>query len=429
MMQPRPAHVVILTDFARARGGASALAMLQARLLGQRGVKVTVFAGDESADMPPGVNLLSLGGKRLLDQGRAAAAVDGLWNAAARRALSGWIAQHDEPGTIYHVHGIQQTLSPSVLSPLRPHAARVVLHAHDYFLACPNGAFFDFRAGRACERRAMSAACLGRNCDKRSRAQKLWRLARQSLQDRQTGALLQQGRVVLIHPAMGQRLWPGRQDLRATAIPNPAAALVDGTDPVSRSEFVYVGDIHAYKGVFLLAEAARRAGVPLRFLGDGQDRARLQSAYPEHHYDGWVDRQGLARRLSGARALVAPTLGPEPYGLAPVEALLSGVPVILSDSMLLAQDIRRLGAGATFAAGDTDDLAERLSLLAGDDDALRAMAARSAAAGAQLSLPPEAWADRLMALYSDMLAQGQGNARQGGSHSPELAFAGPPLGP
>ncbi|MGC9368073.1 MAG: glycosyltransferase family 4 protein [Paracoccaceae bacterium] len=405
MSGTRPSRAVVITDFASVRGGASKMARLQTELLSARGVPVTVFAGDAGAEMPDGVELVSLGGQRLLEQGKLAAALGGLWNGAALAALRDWVTAHDDPRTVYHVHGIQQTLSPAVLRALQPVRSRVALHAHDYFLSCPNGAFFDFRAKASCTRTALSAACIARNCDKRSYAQKLWRVTRQSLQDRETARLFKSAVTILIHAGMQPRLAAGKPLGNTAVLPNPAEPLLSTpADPAANAEVLYVGDVHAYKGVFLLAEAARRAGVPLRILGDGLDRERLAAAYPEHHFDGWADREMLAARIRQARALVAPTLGPEPYGLAPVEALLAGVPVVISDSMLLSADIDRFGAGLSFAAGDVDSLAGALREIACDDEAVRRMSEQTAPAAAEITTTPEAWCDGLLDIYGGLLA-------------------------
>ncbi|WP_283180096.1 hypothetical protein [Gemmobacter sp. 24YEA27] len=85
------------------------------------------------------------------------------------------------------------------MAALRPVAGRVVLHAHDYFLACPNGAFFDYRAGVTCDLSPMSLGCVTCNCDKRSAAQKLWRVARQAVQNRAVSRMLPEATVVLLH--------------------------------------------------------------------------------------------------------------------------------------------------------------------------------------------------------------------------------------
>jgi glycosyltransferase involved in cell wall biosynthesis len=404
MTSLRPSQVVVITDFATVRGGASKLAMLQTRLLSERGVPVTVFSGDEGGEMPEGVSLVALSGQRLLEEGKLAAALGGLWNRRALTALRDWIAAHDDPRTIYHVHGIQQTLSPSVLRSLQRVRERVVLHAHDYFLSCPNGAFFDFRAQASCTRTAMSPACITRHCDKRSYAQKLWRVTRQGLQDRETGRLFGTAVTVLIHQGMRARLAAGKSLGQTEVLANPAEPPLSApADPAANAEFLYVGDIHAYKGVFLLAEAARRAGVRLRLLGDGLDRERLAAEYSEHSFDGWADRGQLAERMRQARALVAPTLGPEPYGLAPVEALLSGVPVVISDSMLLSTDIDRHRAGLSFAAGDVDALGDALRRLARDDDELRRMSGQTASAAAQIATTPAEWCEALLRIYGGLL--------------------------
>lgn len=397
-----PSRVVILTDFASARGGASGLALLQARLLLQAGIAVTIFAGDSGDQAPAGAELIALGGRRLLDQGTLSAAASGLWNGAARRALADWIARHDDARTIYHLHGFHQTLSPAVLAPLAPCAARTVLHAHDYFLACPSGSFFDFRAGATCNRRALSPGCVTRHCDKRSYPQKLWRVARQLIQNHGTARLSGSATTVLIHADMAPRLQPAG---RVVTIANPVEPLLpQPADPRSAREFLYVGDMHAYKGVFVLARAARRAGVALRFVGDGVDRARMKAEFSEYPCTGWADRAGIARAMAAARAVISPTLGPEPFGLVPVEALQAGVPVVLSDSMLLAPGICGAGAGLAFRAGDAGDLAAVLHRLSQDDALVGAMAARAPAAAAQIALTPEAWAEALQRLYHGILA-------------------------
>lgn len=397
-----PSRVVILTDFAAARGGASGLALLQARLLLKAGLAVTIFAGDSGDQAPPGAELIALGGRRLLDRRALSAAVTGLWNGAARRALTDWIACHDDARTIYHLHGFHQTLSPAVLAPLARCAARTVLHAHDYFLACPSGSFFDFRAGKTCNRRALSPGCVARHCDKRSYPQKLWRVARQVIQNRGTARLSGAATTVLIHADMAPRL---RLAGRVVTIANPVEPLLAAPAvPRLAREFLYVGDLHAYKGVLVLAEAARRAGVALRFVGDGVDRARLQADYPEYPCTGWAGRAGIADAMAAARAVIAPTLGPEPFGLVPVEALQAGVPVVLSDSMLLAAGICRAGAGLAFRAGDAGDLAAVLHRLSQDDALVGALAARAPAAAAQIALTPDAWAEALQRLYHGILA-------------------------
>ncbi len=402
----RPDRVVVVSDFASVRGGASKLAMTQAELLATQGIPVTVFAGDESSSAPAGIDVVLCGGQRLLEQGKVSAVIQGLWNRTVQVRLRDWIERFDTNGTIYHVHGLQQTLSPSVLAPLAAVKHRVVMHAHDYFLACPNGAFFDFNRTETCNRRGLSLSCIARNCDKRNYGNKLWRVARQATQNYVRSSLLPNAMTILIHSAMENRLFPEGTSGRVTTVPNPADAIV--SPPVSaerNSDFLYVGDMHRYKGIFVLAESARRSGIALCFVGDGQDLPTLREQYPEHRYLGWQSGSELSTALSKARVLVAPTLGPEPYGLAPIEALLSGVPVVLSDEMLLSRDVEALGIGRSFKSGDSDALARVLSKMAQDDAQIAQMSRDAPIKSRNLSLTPQDWRDKLCETYAVLLDQ------------------------
>ncbi len=412
MTRRAPSRVVILSDFAKVRGGASKLAVLQAALIARQGIPVTFFCGDDGDQMPLGIELISMGGQSLLDQGGLSAAASGLWNQKVQKRLAAWVKRNDCPDTLYHVHGYHQTLSPSLLWPLKPVRGRVVMHAHDYFLSCPNGAFFDFRKQNTCPRVAMSASCILHNCDKRSYGQKLWRVSRQALQNQARRKLLPDVTTLLIHPGMERLLFPNGTPGPVIAIANPSEPLLP--QPVTsqlNSEFLYVGDIHAYKGVFVLAEAGRQAGVKVRFVGDGQDLIQLRASFPEHQFDGWQDRAGLQHAMSDARMLVAPTLGPEPFGLAPVEALLCGVPVLASDSLLLSQDIRSQHMGASYLAGDRDALATAMLEFSRDDATIGKMAGNAIRGGREISLTPDNWCAELLKLYGKIL-RGQNEPRR-----------------
>lgn len=413
----RPDRVVVISDYATERGGASRLALLLARTLHARDVPVTVFSGACIAqDRTSGPEFCGVSGASLLEQNRLRAMVRGIWNEPARGSLAALVRKADTPRTVYHVHGFLQTLSPAVFAALHPVRERVVIHAHDYFLACPNGAFFDYRARSECARVPLSAGCSLRNCDKRSYPQKLWRLMRQVVQNRVTSDFLAQSRIILIHQEMRAYLERGGRRLAtATTIRNPAQPFLGETaQPQTRRPFFFVGDIHPYKGVFDLAAAARKAGVPLWFAGDGAGRSELQARYPEFRYAGWQDRAGLAALARQVRAVVVPSLGPEPFGLTLVEALACGLPVIVSDRALLAPEIRAAGAGLTFRAGDSGDLADVLARLGADDDLVQALSRNAVAARERFGKSPEEWCDEILQVYADILC----------SRAPAVSFHG-----
>ncbi|ETD90725.1 glycosyltransferase [Rhodobacter capsulatus] len=410
--------VVILNDASVARGGATGLALLQARLLRARGLAVVFASADRGAGAAAlrdiGVEVHLAGAQPLTEAAPHVAATRGLYNPAVARMLARVIAAHDGPDTVYHVHSWSKALTPAVFAALRPVAPRVFIHAHDFFLACPNGGFMDYQAMRPCARRGLSAACLTTQCDKRSFAQKLWRSARQAILHRSLPRRAPWGGIVLIHPAMAPRLVAqGYPAERLRVLRNPAEALSPRRIPAETNRgFLFIGRIEAEKGIEELIAAAQAAGVALTVVGEGPLRGPLSRAHPQLRFTGWLDRAGMLAEAQQARAVVMPSRYPEPFGLVAAEAVLSGLPVILSEPALLAPEIAAQGLGW---ACDTRDPAAFAALLRQVADlppaALRQVSEAGFGARAGLCLTTDAWCDGLLELYAGVtgsLAAGPG---------------------
>ena len=148
-------------------------------------------------------------------------------------------------------------------------------------------------------------------------------------------------------------------------------------------------------------EAARLAGGKLRVIGDTALQPDLPDAFPEVAFTGWVDQGDIGRHLADCRALVVPSRYPEPFGLVAAEASRSGLPVLISDVMPLAREVadRRLGLAVNSRSAEAlaDDLRRAAALPAAE---LRDVSIRAFAAEDTFSLTPEAWMDRLEALYA-----------------------------
>ena len=405
-MAPR---IIILNDRARARGGATGLAVLAARLLHERGREVMFVSGDagESAALiDAGVARIALGQEGLsVAQGRLAQIGRGIWNRKAAAFLSDWIAREGRPDDIWHLHNWAQIWSPSVFSALEPVKSRLIVHAHDYFNACPNGAFWNFPEARQCSLVPMSSACLRSNCDKRSYPQKLWRVARQvRLGDRFRRPDAPQ--LLLIHPGMRERfLRSGFQSERIGVLRNPVQPFLPTPIDASRNRgLLFVGRLEQEKGALLLAHAAARADLPVTFVGEGAEAAAIRAACPHAVLTGWQDPAGIARHAAGARALVMPSVVGEPYGLVAVEALGSGLPVVISQTALLAPEI--VGAGAGWAVDVTDgaEFARILAEVCDGSADIATMSLSAARVAPQLGLTPQAWCDGLEAAYQGLIA-------------------------
>lgn len=102
---------------------------------------------------------------------------------------------------------------------------------------------------------------------------------------------------------------------------------------------LFVGRLAETKGVFDALEAWSRSGVdlPLVFAGTGPLREELESraaalAPGRIEVTGWLDRRGLSSLYRRARALLFPSRWQEPCGIAGLEALSFGVPVVAWES-------------------------------------------------------------------------------------------------
>lgn len=406
----RPEHVVVINDAVRARGGATGLALLSVRLLRAQGLRVSYICGDDGENeelRALGVEVIAGGEAGLLRRGRADALLRGLHNPASRMMLSRAIARLDTPRTVYHLHGWAQILSPSIFSALAPVAPRCVIHAHDMFLACPNGVYMDYPKGVRCERVPLGAECLRTNCDKRSYAQKGWRVLRQANLRRRFPGKQGWGAVVPIHPGMIPGLVrAGYDPALLQVIRNPATPYTAQRIPAERNRgLAYVGRLERDKGALDLALAARRAGLSLTMVGEGSQRGEIARTCPDTVITGWADRDAIAGHVAGARALVMPSHHPEPFALVLPEASGSGLPLLVAQSAMMAPEIVAGGLGQAFdmaAPGGLDQALARFGRLS--DTEIAGMSRRGHARSISLALSEAEWADALIALYTRLCA-------------------------
>ncbi|MGE0409132.1 MAG: glycosyltransferase family 4 protein [Amphiplicatus sp.] len=406
-------HIVLINDFSVARGGATTLALeLAHRLLDARRA-VTFFAGDDGnnpALAEAGADIVALNGARLLDSQRTSA-LTGLYDARVKRALSSYIERRDGADVVYHVHVWSQIFSPSIFAALRPVAARTVITAHDFFLACPNGTYTNYPQSKPCALTPMSASCLLTQCDKRSYPHKLWRAARLAGLRAMLNLRAAPFTIVAIQEGMVAMLERGGVPAeRVVVVKNPADGFsAERVEAERNREVVFLGRLEREKGADLLAAAARKAGMPLRVIGEGPDAETVKRANPDAQFDGWLTKEEIGARLKSARLLAMPSRCTEPFGLAAAEALRVGVPVIASRSSLIVGDLERLGAGLGVDVMNVDEFAAALGALSADDARVAAMSRAAFDHAGAIAQSFDEWTAAHLALY-DRLA---GAARAG----------------
>ncbi len=115
----------------------------------------------------------------------------------------------------------------------------------------------------------------------------------------------------------------------------------------------------AYRRLDLVVGAATRLGRHLVVVGDGPERARLQTmAGPTVEFRGRVDRQTLVDLFEHCQAYVVP--GTEDFGIAPIEAMAAGRPVVAYRAGGVTETVVDGVTGVFFDRPSVDSLAEAI---------------------------------------------------------------------
>jgi glycosyltransferase involved in cell wall biosynthesis len=140
--------------------------------------------------------------------------------------------------------------------------------------------------------------------------------------------------------------------------------------------YVVLAELMAHKRIDIAVEAFSRLGLPLVVVGDGPEGRRLRRlAGPSVSFTGRVSDERVAELLAGARALVVTAV--EEFGIAAVEALAAGRPVIALGEGGVRESVAPGVTGTFYERNDAAALAE--SVLAFDPLAIDPAACRAAA--------------------------------------------------
>jgi glycosyltransferase involved in cell wall biosynthesis len=193
--------------------------------------------------------------------------------------------------------------------------------------------------------------------------------------------------------------------------------------------FVYVGRLWAGKGLTYLLDAfgglqQRDVGeVSLLLVGDGRDEDELRAhalaqGLRNVVFSGFQGDDVLPRLYAASDVFVFPTLG-DPFGMVVPEAMACGLPVVATTAAgEISERVAEGVNGFLVAPGSSDQLLERMTVLARDEGLRAAMGAASIRKVAWQS--PDAWADAFERALDKVLAM----PRTSDSRS-----AGPLLGP
>lgn len=403
-------EVVVLNDYASLTGGSTAVALASARGLAVRGVPVTLFTcvGPVAPTVRgvPNLEVVCLGQAEIArDANRLRAFASGWRNGAAVRALRALLQEKSPRHTVVHVHTWTKALSPFALAAVADLGFPLVITLHDFFIACPNGGFFVHGPDEICHRAPLSGACWRCDCDRRNYGHKLWRNARTVLQNTLLQVPRKAARYVGVSDFSLRILQPYLPaGIPARVVRNPVDCAFSPPAPVADNRrFVFLGRFETEKGAGLFAAAAKAAGVPATFIGDGALRPELERMCPDAEFTGWLPPEQIRAKLQEARALVFPPLWYETLGLVVIEAAAAGVPALVASGCAATDYIRSDVNGLHFEQGSVASLAAQMQALAADDARVARLGRAAYDWYWQNPWTTDSHVDELMDLYRDVL--------------------------
>ncbi len=348
-------NVLLAHNFYQQPGGEDQVFADEGRLLEQHGHVVGRFTMDNDA---------------VDTMGKLTVARKTVWNEQARQSLRKAIREIG--AQVVHFHNTFPLISPAGYYAAHDEGAAVVQTLHNYRLMCVTATFC--RNGRVCE------DCLGRavawpgilhGCYRGSRAGSA-AVAAMLAFHRLKGTWRREVDVFIALSEFGRKkfieggLPPDKLVVKPNFLdPVPGIGLGQG------NYALFVGRLSAEKGIATLLEAWPRvfadARIKLKIVGDGPLRASVEAASKTSagiEYLGWLDlrKEGYAT-MGAAQALIFPSIWYETQGMAIVESMATGTPVLASRLGSRAEMIADGRTGLLFESGNSDDLARQARVL------------------------------------------------------------------
>lgn len=274
---------------------------------------------------------------------------------------------------VVNFHNISLVGGPAVLQ--LPAAGALKLYTlHEHWLLCPTHVFWKNKSA-PCDRPQCLSCCVRSGIPPQA-----WRatgLVARAL-DHVDALIAPSEYTAARHRAAG---------ITRPIVVNPLFSRLQAAQPPAagqRGYYLFVGRVTASKGIGpLVALFARNPRFELRVAGVGDELDALRAAHahlPNVRFLGAVGATDLPALYAGATAVIVPSLAPETFGLAVVEAMACGTPAIARDAGGCREVVEASGAGHVFR--DFDELPPLLARLADDPAHRNELATRALQASA-----------------------------------------------
>jgi glycosyltransferase involved in cell wall biosynthesis len=328
-----------------------------------------------------------------------------------------------EPDVVHFLHLVG--LSPRFVETARALCVPVVLELQDFYIACPL-VHLQKRSGALCDGPDGGRECAS-TCFADGDPATLVRWGLRSTYFRSLMGMAQR----IVCPSRYVASFferfgadPGRVSVlpNGITIDSGAPPSEELSTPGRRGTFnvAFIGTVVAHKGVHVILEALRLAGLGsvaltvIGFIADQRYADALRSAAAEvegltMRLYGEYEPRILEHLLRDVDCVVAPSLVPEAGPISPREALANGIPVIASRLGALPEIVVDGDNGMTFDHRRPDELAEILRRISEDEPVLQRLRDGARAT----PLPTFAVRARtLCSLYEKAIAEAGGDAAE-----------------
>jgi glycosyltransferase involved in cell wall biosynthesis len=373
----------------RGFGGSDRATQATIDVLRERGVEVEEFVRD-SRELPQNL------------AGKIKAFADGLY---ARQAVRDFEALlRERRPQLVHVHELYPLISPWILPSCTRAGIPAIMSCSDFRLSCPIATHYT--RGEACFRCVGGREywCVVRNCRASVPESVAYALRNASARhfDLFGGNVHRFVTASRYHRdalAQSAGLVKERVVVNYCAIALPPQAV---DDPSQGAYVGFAGRFAHEKGVEVMVEACRRAGLPMRFAGSAPEHPAVRAG-DDASFVMTKSPAELAEFYRGARVLVVPSLWAETFGIVAAEAMSHGIPVVASRIGALQETVRDGESGLLAETGNVGDFAEKIARI-WNDPALARSLGRGARRLVETEFSRQAHFDRLAPVYAEAIA-------------------------
>lgn len=372
-------NIIIINDFDYIQGGASKVAIQTANILVENNsnIKVYYFSGnhnDSNLLNDSIIKICTYQNESLRDNNKLRGTFNGLYNFKAKNKLKELLLTLNKNETVINVHGWTKVLSSSVFDIAFKMGFKVVLTLHDYFTACPNGGFFNYKKNVICKYKQGTRSCVSCNCDSRNYAIKIYRILRQFIQKNVVGLNRKLKYCIGISDFSIDILKNELPNATIRKIYNPIDfENVRNVHPENNEYYVYVGRLSQEKGVITLCEQLKEYKNIL-IIGDGPLKPKLENKYQNISFVGWKNKGEINNYFKNTRILILPSLWYEGAPLVPLEAMNYGIPCVISDKCAAIEYIDNKN-GEIYNTDEKDSLVRAINKIESNIEAYSANAA------------------------------------------------------